>query len=214
MCFHYSLTQKASVIEELLHVEWNDTVWQPVPHVNGFSFRAMPIITQQDPHNIQILHWGLIPHWIKNLEEAKNIRTKTLNARCETIFEKPSFRNSITTRRCLIPADGFFEWMDVNGKKYPYHITVIEKDIFCFGGIYAQWADSTTGELMDSFSIITTEANELMAKIHNLKKRMPVIIAPDRYDEWLSDHLSNHQMNDFFTPFPTEMMKAEAISIS
>lgn len=85
------------------------------------------------------------------------------------------------------------------------------KNLFCFGGIYAGWTDKTMGEHLQTFSIITTEANALMEKIHNLKKRMPVIISPDRYDEWLDANLSSDQITDFFTPFPTERMKAESI---
>jgi putative SOS response-associated peptidase YedK len=211
MCFHYSLTQQAAAIAKTLQVQWNDTVWQPVPHANGFSFRAMPVLTQENLKQVQLFNWGLIPHWVKTKADADKLKAQTLNARCETIFEKPSFRNSITKKRCLIPADGFFEWMDVNGKKHPYRIRVGEDQLFFFGGIYAEWADPATGELISSFSIMTTEANALMEKIHNIKKRMPVIISPERYTEWLDARLSKDQIMDFFTPFPDEKMNAEAI---
>lgn len=211
MCFHFSLTQKMSVIQEHLHVHWEGMEWHPVPHANGFSFRVMPVATQEDPSHLQLFNWGLIPHWVKSKADADKLKAQTLNARCETIFEKPSFRGSISYKRCLIPADGFYEWMDVAGKKYPHYIQLQEKNLFCFGGIYAAWTDKATGEHLQTFSIITTEANALMEKIHNIKKRMPVIISPDRYADWLNPNLSRNQIPEFFTPYPSEQMMAEAI---
>jgi putative SOS response-associated peptidase YedK len=204
-----------SVIQEHLQVHWEGMEWQPVPHANGFSFRAMPVITQEDAKHVQLFNWGLIPHWVKTKVDADKLKAQTLNARCETIFEKPSFRGSILYKRCLIPADGFFEWMDVAGKKHPHYIQMQQKQLFCFGGIYAQWADRNTGELLQTFSIITTEANTLMEKIHpdsyRDKKRMPVIVSPNRYEEWLNPNLSRNQVRDFFTPYPSERMMAEEI---
>jgi putative SOS response-associated peptidase YedK len=212
MCFHYSLTQKMSVIESALRVQWEGAEWQPVFHASGFSFLHMPVITQENPDRLKMMQWGLIPSWIKSKEQATEIRMQTLNARSETIFEKPSFKNSIQKQRCLIPADGFFEWMEHNGKKYPHHIQSSTSEIFCFGGIYASWLDVESGELLESYSIITTEANALMARIHNTKKRMPLIISTQDRIKWLDTEMSTDKLIDLMKPFPDMGLKATTIS--
>ncbi|HRF26413.1 MAG TPA: SOS response-associated peptidase family protein, partial [Ferruginibacter sp.] len=103
MCFHYSLTKEKAEIEIQLQASWSDD-WEPVYHADGFRFERMPVITQEDPSRIQMFHWGLIPHWVKGRANADKLRAQTLNARMETIFEKPSFRSSITHHRCLVIA--------------------------------------------------------------------------------------------------------------
>ena len=212
MCFHFSLTQKMSSIEEQLHVQWEGMEWQPVYHASGFTFQAMPVVTQEDPDHVQLFQWGLIPHWVKTKDDADKLKAQTLNARVETAFEKPSFRGSMLYKRCLIPADGFFEWMDISGKKYPHYIHLTNQSLFCFGGIYAHWTDKSTGEIISTFSILTTQANAMMEKIHNLKKRMPVIISVDEKDKWLNGELTRADVERFFFPHPAENMSAYTIS--
>jgi putative SOS response-associated peptidase YedK len=112
----------------------------------------------------------------------------------------------------LIPADGFFEWMDVNKKKYPHYIFMKNQELFCFGGIYANWTDRFTGELIQSFSILTTDANPMMEKIHNSKKRMPVIIPSNDYEHWLDNNLMPKDIQQFFKPFPESEMAYHTIS--
>lgn len=211
MCFHYSITQQMAKIESALKVTWDDGEWQPVPHANGFTFLKMPVITQDNPSKIQLYNWGLIPHWVKTKADADKLRAQTLNARSETVFEKPSFRSSIKHQRCLVVADGFFEWMDVQGKKYPYHIFMKDQSIFCFAGIYSQWADKETGELLQTFSILTTEANPMMEQIHNLKKRMPVILAPSAYQAWLQKENTAESLQVFLKPYSESEMDNCAI---
>jgi hypothetical protein len=135
-----------------------------------------------------------------------------LNARSETVFEKPSFRSSIKQHRCLVPADGFFEWMEVNKKKYPHYIFMKEKKVFCFAGIYAHWTDKETGELFQTFSILTTTANPMMMRIHNLKHRMPVIVDPSQYQNWLQKDMTTEKINSFFHPYPETRMDNYTIS--
>ncbi|MFM7709590.1 MAG: SOS response-associated peptidase [Ferruginibacter sp.] len=212
MCFHFSLTQSRAVLEKTFQVVWDGPSWEPVYHADGFSFLSMPVITQEQPSRIQPVHWGLIPEWIKTATEAEAIRAKTLNARSETVFEKPSFRKSAQHFRCLVPATGFFEWMLFNKKKYPHYIYLKEHSLFCFAGLYAHWTDRQTGEVVTTFSILTTEANPLLARIHNQKQRMPVIIPADRCHEWLSSSLSVNQISSFLTPFSSEHMAAHPIS--
>lgn len=213
MCFHYSLTKERTEIALQLHADWDDPEgWHPVYHADGFTFLQMPVVTMQEPKKIQLMNWGLIPFWVKNKADADKLRSQTLNARSETIFEKPSFRNSILKNRCLIVADGFFEWMDFQKKKYPHHIYLTHHQLFCFAGIYSSWTDKTTGEHINSFSIITTDANPMMARIHNLKKRMPVILHPHQYKEWLRKDLSIEQIQDLLQQFPENEMSSHSIS--
>ncbi len=129
---------------------------------------------------------------------------------------KPYLKNLlsvlISNNRCLIIADGFFEWMDFQKKKYPHLIQMQGEQVFCFAGIYSSWVDKTTGELVNSFSILTTDANPMMEKIHNLKNRMPVIVPPSLYKRWLSPNLTKEEINSFFIPYPEEKMQNHTIS--
>lgn len=127
--------------------------------------------------------WGLIPFWAKD----NSIRKNTLNARFETLREKASFRSSLNNR-CLVLSDGFYEWqwLDEKGKKkQKYLITRPNEEAFAFAGLYNDWIDKSTGEIVKTYTIITTKANELMANIHNTKKRMPFILSPEIEEAWL-----------------------------
>ena len=186
--------------------------WKPVYHANGFSFLLMPVITQEKPVSIQLFNWGLIPHWVKTKFDADKIRAQTLNACSETVFEKPSFRSSIINSRCLVLADGFFEWMDFQKKKYPHFIYLKDKKWFCFAGIHSEWTDKETGEHIKTYSILTTAANPMMARIQNSKERMPVIVPPQHYKKWLSTGLNKNELRSFFDPYPQKEMEAYTIS--
>ncbi|MFZ1370973.1 MAG: SOS response-associated peptidase [Ferruginibacter sp.] len=211
MCFHYALTKEKAEIEIQLGVNWDDE-WQPVFHAAGFSFLQMPVITQKQPGRVQLFNWGLIPHWVKTRADADKLKAQTLNARSETVFEKPSFRSCIPNSRCLVITDGFFEWMDYQKKKYPHFIQMKDRQLFCFAGIYTSWVDKATGELINSFSILTTDANPMMERIHNLKKRMPVIVPPSLYKKWLQPDLTKEEIQSFFHPYPEENMQEHSIS--
>ncbi len=211
MCFHYTLTLERTEVALQLHADWDDD-FEPVFHADGFAHPPMPVITMEEPGKIQLFHWGLIPSWVKSKEDADKLSNQTLNARAETIFEKPSFRNSISNQCCLVIADGFFEWMDFQKKKYPHHIFIGDHELFCFAGIYSHWTDKETGEHISSFSIISTDANPMMERIHNLKKRMPVIIPKNRYHDWLKKGLSKEEIKSFLNPFPDIEMKNHTIS--
>lgn len=155
----------------------------PQFHVNAFTYPKTPIITNTKKNVLQRFHWGLIPSWAKDDE----IKKFTLNAKIETINEKPSFKGNVKNR-CLIPANGFFEWqwLDPKGKKKrKFLIKVKGEEVFAFAGLWSEWTNNRTGEVIHTYTILTTEANELMSKIHNSKKRMPVIVRPDEYEAWL-----------------------------
>jgi putative SOS response-associated peptidase YedK len=186
--------------------------FEPIYHASGFSFPEWPVITSEKPDDIQMIRWGLIPHWIKDIEQAEKIRGQTLNARSESIFEKPSFKFSIHNKRCFVLSTGFFEWMDYNKKKYPYFVRLKKPELFAMAGIFSNWVDKSTGEVIHTFSIITTAANPLMAKIHNLNQRMPVILPPEKERDWLNTELTKEQIESFFPAIDERMMEAHTIS--
>lgn len=183
MCFSYKLSKeqierinkKLEGIEEL----FKDDI--KTIQFNAFTHPQAPVITNDAPDKVQLLQWGLLPHWAKD----KTIQNSTLNARIETIHEKPSFRDCVN-QRCLIPADGFYEWqwLDEKGKnKQKYHIHIPDEELFYFAGLWSKWTDKQTGELLKTYTILTSEANPLMAETHNTKKRMPIIVQDEK--EWL-----------------------------
>lgn len=182
--------------------------FEPVFHASGFQHPVMPVVTQQAPEKVQAYRWGLIPHWVKSAEEGEKIRTQTLNARGETIFDKPSFRSYAPGRRCLVPADGFFEWMDFAGKKYPHYIRMKEGEPFAFGGLYSHWTDPQSGELWRTYTIITTDANGLMSRIHNTKRRMPLLLPQRRWEEWLDPSLERAGVEELLQPPSDSSMEA------
>lgn len=197
MCFHSKQSKDAQKVEKRFKVkiESPDT-FSPSEHYNAFSFPKTPVILDKSPELIKQLSWGLIPSWSKD----ENIRQYTLNARIESLHEKPSFKNSIN-KRCLVIADGFFEWkwLDAKGKnKQKYLITRPDNELFSFGGIWSEWVNQETGEIMNSYSIVTTPANELMSEIHNSKKRMPIILTESNENEWLS----GRNITDFYKNDP------------
>ncbi len=176
---------------------------------SAFEFPRWPVISCDKPDRISMMQWGLIPHWVKDSAAATEIRSRTVNARSETLLEKPAFRHAAAKNRCLVLADGFFEFREVNGRKFPYYIRIHEGRLFAMAGLYDTWSDKSTGELVNSFSIITTEANSLMAMVHNVKKRMPVILAEEDERVWLSK-LENSKA--ILKPFPSEKMEAWSVS--
>lgn len=184
MCFHSKQSKDAQSLEKRFSAKVEPDASISSDRYNGFTYPKTPVITNLKPQSIQLLNWGLIPFWAKD----NTIRANTLNARIETIEEKPSFKSNVKNR-CLILSDGFFEWqwLDEKGKKkQQYLITLPSDEPFAFAGIFSEWTDKTTGEILNTYSIVTTEANPLMAEIHNTKKRMPVILTPSNENLWLN----------------------------
>jgi putative SOS response-associated peptidase YedK len=179
--------------------------------INAFSLPRVPVICSDRPGEIRVFTWGLIPYWVKELKNAIEIRTKTFNAKAETLAEKPSFRNSLKRKRCLVPVNGFYEWQTLDKLKIPYYITLKDQPIVALAGLYDQWTDPGTGEIHNTFTIITTRANSMMEEIHNLKKRMPVILSAGNEQNWL-DLNQDPLPAKIFEPFPQELMAAEKIN--
>lgn len=181
-------------------------------YLSGFNHPKTPVISSVDPNVIDAFHWGLIPAFCKTAKDAKEMMVKTLNAKSETVFALPSFKNSIRQKRCLILADGFYEWRTLGKLKYPYFIQLKNKEAFAFGGIYNDWVNKETGEIINSFSIITTPANPLMAKIHNVKLRMPLILPKEIEKDWLNLNLNEKEIIELMKPLDETKMEGYSIS--
>ena len=141
-----------------------------------------------------------------------------MNAKGESLFERKIFKDVIQNKRCLVLCSGFFEWRHkkTEGKKktekYPFYVTLKNNEMFVFGGVWDSFTDYETGEIYNTFSIITTEANDIMEIVHNSKKRMPLIIDPDKAMDWLKPDLSINEIKTFIKPFDTKQMKAKSIA--
>jgi putative SOS response-associated peptidase YedK len=221
MCFFYALSQTARELHNRYHLKTDfdfefeftpDSPDVPRYYAAGFDFPRMPVLTNDQPEQLQYFNWGLIPAWVKTKEEAQKIRTYAINARSDTVFAKPAFRQAIRRRRCLIPAEGFYEWRLAAGRKYPYYIYLKSKTVFSFAGIWEQWTDRTTGAVWRTYSILTTEANPLMAQIHNTKKRMPVILPLNQERQWLREDLSGTVLLALMQPLEDGLLAAHTIS--
>ena len=166
--------------------------------------KILSVVSLEDGSNKAVnLHWGLIPSWSKD----RKIFSHLINARAETLTEKPSFRNAYQHRRCLIPATGFFEWQTTETGKHPYHIHQPECALFAFAGLWEHWEHQQ--ETVYSCTIITTSANDKIAPIHD---RMPVIITPDFYDSWLDKTNTAVEMSDFLAIDAYSTMQLTPIS--
>ena len=155
---------------------------RPQYFANGFQFPIWRIITEAPC--ITPMKWGLIPHWFQG--NPTEIASKTLNARIESISSKPSFSKLIESNRCIIPSNGFFEWQHQGKHKIPHFIYGKEDSILSMAGLWDTYQDAKTGMILNSFTILTQPASPLMAEIHNVKKRMPVILDEDSIDLWLN----------------------------
>jgi len=191
MCFYFQaskkvlemLDKKYEGIEDVSadSINHDDPYKDWIVNYNGFAHPDAIVVSNTQPNKLQLMNWGLIPFWAKD----RTIQNSTLNAKIETLKEKPSFKYSINNR-CLIFADGFFEWqwLDEKGKnKQKYLLALKDESPFAFAGLWNAWTDKSTGEQLKTFTILTTEANKLMSEIHNSKKRMPVIVSNET--KWL-----------------------------
>lgn len=186
MCFTVSIYASTHSIETDLGALFDhEEEYRPYFHVSGFVHPHLPLVTNTEPEQIQLCEWGLIPRWTKSFEAARDIRKMTLNARRETIFEKPSFRDAIKKRRALLPVNGFVEWHHEGTIKQPHLVRPIDRSILTLGCIWEDWADPASGEVHRTFSIVTTDANMLMSHVHNVKQRMPVVIPSRDRLTWL-----------------------------
>lgn len=189
MCGRFSQTQSGEAIAEAFQLS---TIPQLKPRYNIAPTQPVSVITQLQRRQERVHHqkrWGLIPGWAKDSSSGNRL----INARAETVATKPTFRRAFQRRRCLVVADGFYEWQRSaqNGTKQPFLIQLASKQSFAFAGIWERWQEPDTHELIFSCTILTTQPNALMVPIHN---RMPVILRPETYDAWLDPSFYNPGM--------------------
>jgi putative SOS response-associated peptidase YedK len=211
MCFSLSVAAKYQTLESRFNANFqNPEDFSQIYHVSAFSYPKIPIILNDEPKKIQLIDWGLIPHWTKDEKSADEIRKKTVNARAETAQEKPSFRESFKKHHCLILVDGFFEWhTSEDGKKYPFYIHMKDGKPFAIAGLWDEWKNEN--RILKTFTLLTTSANPLLEKIHNLKKRMPVILSPETENDWLNTK-DPKTAQDLLRPYDESKMEAWPIS--
>lgn len=210
MCVFLTMrADKAHLQKRFNAVLVEEDYFGPVYVQSAFEFPKWPVITSENPDKIRFFNWGLIPAWIRDTDSALKFRINTINARSETIYEKPAFRQAAANRHCLVLADGFFEFREIDGKKYPYFIRLVAGRLFAIAGLYEYWINQETGERIPTFTLITTEANKLMETIHNRKKRMPVILTEEFEREWLKPGRAGEGL---LTPFKDSLMEAWPVS--
>jgi putative SOS response-associated peptidase YedK len=176
MCGRYALTSPPAVIAERFHLLWTPDV---VPHYNIAPSQTIPVVRATGQgRELALLKWGLIPWWAMDA----HIGAQLINARAETLADKPAFRDAYRHRRCLVPADAFYEWKAVAGRKQPYCIRLRDQALFGMAGLWERWKDPD-GKVVETCTIVTVDANSLVAPLHD---RMPLILAPDDYDAWLA----------------------------
>ena len=190
----------------------------PLHHSSGFSHPEMLIYTDVSPDYPTVATWGLIPHWVKDTTQQKKFWNNTLNARGESIFEKPSFRDAAKNKRCLIYIDGFYEHHHFNNKTYPFYIQHKDSSPIALAGLWSEWTNPENGGTICSFSIVTTKGNSLMAKIHNNPKikepRMPLILPDALTEEWLqpiNDNLDQNKIQELILSYPENELKAHTV---
>lgn len=213
MCFSVNV----NLVREELENRYGATLidpdnYRPSYYYHAFVFPKMPVICSGDTSSINLFTWGLIPARTKNSREAEDIRVKTFNARAENLGNKPAFSASFGTKRCIIPVQGFFEWQHRGKEKIPWYIYNAENEIISLAGLFDNWTSDTTGEIFNTFTIVTTEANELLSEIHNSTKRMPLILDRDTENKWLDITLPPVEVKDLLKPASPEMLKAHTIS--
>jgi putative SOS response-associated peptidase YedK len=206
MCGRYRLSRRKQLIEEYFDTSPWDDDWSP--RYNIAPTQLVPAIRQhpKEPvRQISLMKWGLIPHWAKDASAAAS----TINARSETAATKPAFRDPMKLRRCLIPADGFYEWARKGTLKQPYCFEVREGELFAFGGIWDGWKNPE-GQWVKTCSILTTTPNVVTSAIHD---RMPAIIDPESYDLWLDPGMRDlAAISQLLKPYDARLMRSYPVS--
>ncbi|MFP4471070.1 MAG: SOS response-associated peptidase [Bacteroidales bacterium] len=203
MCGRYSFAPELKIVNE--HYDVSAGPQEVAPNYNCAPTQMLPVIANATPGELCRYRWGLIPFWAKD----PSIGNRLINARGETVASKPAFKNAFKGRRCLVPADAFYEWLKpAEGKlKIPFRIVLKDQQVFSMAGIWEEWKDPD-GLPVRSFSIITTTPNELMAEIHD---RMPVILPAESEEAWLHS-TDETELQDMLKPYPAGLMEAYRIS--
>lgn len=202
MCGRYSLNKSKIELEERFQAEMLPDF---KPRYNIAPTQLVPVITSQSPKGFSFFYWGITPDFGKN----KPVAQKLINARAESVNDKVSFKSSFEKRRCLIPADGFYEWKKLGKKtKIPYRFTLREDELFAFAGIWEEY-ETVSGEIQHTFLIMTTSPNEIVSEIHD---RMPVILNRQMEKKWLDNYTSESELLSILQPYPSDQMLSYTVS--
>ena len=204
MCGRYALVvmengslQRRFSLEEVLD--------ETVTRYNVAPTQTMPVIVRHSPNHLEMMRWGLVPSWAKDV----GVGNRMINARAETVAEKPAYRGPLRSRRCLVPATGFFEWKREGTSRTPYFIHLRDGALFAFAGLYDTW-HAPGGEVVRSYTIITTAPNDVTAPIHD---RMPVILDPEDEETWLDPDVTEPMhLLPLLRPYPARAMDAYPVS--
>jgi putative SOS response-associated peptidase YedK len=206
MCGRYRLSRRKQLIEEYFASASGDDEW--TPRFNIAPTQPVPVIRQhpKEPvRELSLMRWGLIPSWAKD----SSVAASMINARSETAATKPAFRDALKSRRCLIPADGFYEWVRTAKAKQPYCFEVNDGELFAFAGLWDRWKNPS-GEWVKTCSILTTTPNAVTSAVYD---RMPVILDPDSYDLWLDPGMTNATAaSELLKPYDARLMRCYPVS--
>lgn len=203
MCGRFALLTHAEALIERFGIE--EVINRPEPRYNIAPSQNVTVIVQRGTRQLTEMHWGLVPSWAKDV----SIGNRMINARAESISEKPAFRAAFKKRRCLIISDGFYEWRKTGKVKRPMHIRLKSREPFGFAGLYEYWK-TKSGRMLESCAIVTTTPNEMLTSIHN---RMPVILSPVKEEEWLNpDNQSVSDLSQMLKPYSSRQMEAFEVS--
>jgi putative SOS response-associated peptidase YedK len=206
MCGRYRLSRRKQLIEEYFDTVPGEQQW--TPRYNIAPTQTVPVIRQnptEPRRELSLVRWGLVPPWAKDPSGV----ARMVNARSETAATKPAFRDALRFRRCIIPADGFYEWQLTGRAKHPYCFEVNHGELFAFAGLWERWRDPS-GNAVETCSILTTTPNEVTAAIHD---RMPIILDPDGYDLWLDPGMKNAgAASELLKPYDARRMRCYRVS--
>jgi putative SOS response-associated peptidase YedK len=202
MCGRYTITTPTEQLAE--RFEAAPPAEAPAPRYNAAPTQGLPVLLNKEPGQIQLLRWGLIPFWSKDA----SIGSRMINVRSETAAEKPSFREALRKRRCLVLADGFYEWQDTPEGKQPFRFILASGEPFAFAGIWENWKDPE-GNLVRTFAILTVDPNALVAPVHN---RMPAMLLPEHERLWLDARAEDEPWQQALRPYPSDLMRSYPVS--
>lgn len=206
MCGRYALYGPISRLSERFSASIDEMPADFGPRYNAAPMQMLPVVRQR-PGGERVAHllrWGLLPGWAKD----PGIATRLINARAETLAEKPAFRAAYRARRCIVPASGFYEWRATPGGKQPYYIQPANDELFGLAGLWERWT-RPEGTPIDTFTVITTAANATMQALH---ERMPVILQPADYGPWLSRDTAPERLGQLLAPCPDGMLSMHPVS--
>ena len=201
MCGRFSIAKENEDIVARFEAKLSNAFTK---NFNAAPSQNLPVVTNTEPATINLFRWGLIPFWAKDMA----IGNKMINARAETLTEKPSFKTILKNKRCLVIADSFYEWKKSAGTKKPYRILLKTEELYSYAGLWNMWRDAE-GNTINSFTIITTTANIM---VHELHDRMPVILHRENEKQWIDNNSDIPSLIELLKPYPHDLMKMYPVS--